>query len=211
MFRVLQNAPRNLSTLECIRERRYIPFHVNKFVKLRHVRSNKFKYDRKRATKPKTVTERLAVEEAKPVSCTPFRAVKLLNAFVLQPENSDEIFLEVKVGVDLTRQSVRGVCQLPYGVGSKIKLMVFCQDSQADELLSAGADYAGMRLYLDKIAQGWVGFDRCIATAEMMPQVLKLARILGPKGLMPNPKSGTLVTNLLEVYVYIYIYIYIYV
>jgi hypothetical protein len=77
-----------------------------------------------------------------------------------------------------------------------MKLLVFCSDFDAQEMLDAGADFAGMNDLLQRIGKGWTGFDRCIATPAVMPQVMKVAKVLGPKKLMPNPKSGTLVTDL---------------
>jgi hypothetical protein len=75
-------------------------------------------------------------------------------------------------------------------------LLVFCSDFDAAEMIEAGADFAGMNDLLQRIDKGWTGFDRCIATPAVMPQVMKVAKVLGPRKLMPNPKSGTLVTDL---------------
>ena len=70
------------------------------------------------------------------------------------------------------------------------------RDDEREEILEAGADFAGITEVTERIQKGWFGFDRCLATPDIMPQVLKVARILGPKKLLPNPKSGTVVTNL---------------
>jgi large subunit ribosomal protein L1 len=125
--------------------------------------------------------------------------MKLLNAFGPSAANAKSIpyiSLSLKLDVHVKRQSVRGVCQLPHGLRSNTKLLVFCSDFDAQEMLDAGADFAGMNELLQRIGKGWTGFDRCIATPAVMPQVMKVAKILGPKKLMPNPKSGTLVTDL---------------
>jgi large subunit ribosomal protein L1 len=106
------------------------------------------------------------------------------------------ISLSMLLDIDTKRQSVRGVCQLPHGLKSSSKILVFCSDFDAQEMLDAGADFAGMNELLQRIGKGWTGFDRCIATPAVMPQVMKVAKILGPRKLMPNPKSGTLVTDL---------------
>jgi ribosomal protein L1 len=125
--------------------------------------------------------------------------MKLLTAF--NPEsgsgkNIPYISLSLKLDVDIKRQSVRGVCQLPHGLRSNMKLLVFCSDFDAQEMIDVGADFAGMNELLQRIGKGWTGFDRCVATPAVMPQVMKVAKVLGPKKLMPNPKSGTLVTDL---------------
>merc|ERR1711879_518384 len=71
-----------------------------------------------------------------------------------------------------------------------------CPDDEIEEMLKAGADNAGITEPVRRIGQGWLGFDRCLATPGIMPQVMKIARVLGPKKMMPNPKSGTVVANL---------------
>ncbi len=102
----------------------------------------------------------------------------------------------IKLGVNPKHadQMVRGTVSLPHGTGKKVRVLVIAKDQQADEALDAGADYAGFEEYLEKIKSGWTDVDVVIATPSSMAEVGKLGRILGPKGLMPNPKSGT-VTN----------------
>ena len=134
---------------------------------------------------------------AAPVLNSPFQAVRLLHAFHTKSV-SEKISLALKLDVDLRRHSVRGVVTLPHGIKSDLKLLVFCNDSEVEEMLRAGADFAGISEPINKINKGWLGFDRCIATPALMAQVLKVAKILGPKKLMPNPKSGTVVENLKE-------------
>ncbi|PFH31156.1 L1P family of ribosomal protein [Besnoitia besnoiti] len=108
------------------------------------------------------------------------------------------VYLTLNVAADLKRESVRGVCTLQHGVGSNVRLAVFCPDDEAPAMLALGADYAGVDALLPRIAKGWVGFDKTLAVASVMPKLLKVARILGPRKLMPSPKSGTVVTNLSE-------------
>ena len=108
--------------------------------------------------------------------------------------NFDEtIEMHVRLGVDPKHadQQVRGVVVLPNGTGKKVRVLVFAKGDKADEAEKAGADYVGAEDLVSKIQGGWFDFDACIATPDMMGMVGRIARLLGPKGLMPNPKSGT--------------------
>jgi len=112
--------------------------------------------------------------------------------------NSNVKFVEsldcaIKLGVDPKHadQMVRGTVSLPHGTGKEVKVLVIAKDPLAKEALEAGADHAGFEEYLEKIKGGWADVDVIIATPESMAELGKLGRILGPKGLMPNPKSGT--------------------
>ncbi|MHB9010709.1 MAG: 50S ribosomal protein L1 [Ignavibacteriaceae bacterium] len=122
-------------------------------------------------------------------------AVKLLK------ENSKVKFVEtldcaIRLGVDPRHadQMIRGTVSLPNGTGKEVKVLVIAKGSKAQEALDAGADYAGFEDYLEKIKGGWADTDVIIAMPDTMSELGKLGRVLGPKGLMPNPKSGT-VTN----------------
>ncbi|KAF4660356.1 mitochondrial 54S ribosomal protein mrpl1 [Perkinsus chesapeaki] len=126
---------------------------------------------------------------------TPFQALRLLRAFN-NTDNISRITFDVDIRVDLTRQSVRGVVQLPYGLQTEIRVLALCPDYMASEMLEAGADYAGLSEPLNKIERGWLPFDKVIALPQVIPQVVKLAKILGPKRLMPNARNGTVVQNL---------------
>jgi large subunit ribosomal protein L1 len=101
--------------------------------------------------------------------------------------------IAVRLGVDPRHadQMVRGTVVLPHGVGKSVRVLVFAKGEKEKEALEAGADYAGAEEYLDKVQKGWMDFDKAIATPDMMTSVSKLGRILGPRGMMPNAKLGT--------------------
>lgn len=99
----------------------------------------------------------------------------------------------IRLGVDPRHadQMVRGTVSLPNGTGKEVRVLVIAKEPLAKEALDAGADYAGFEEYLEKIKGGWSDIDVIVATPDSMGELGKLGRILGPKGLMPNPKSGT--------------------
>ena len=101
--------------------------------------------------------------------------------------------LDVRLGVDPRKanQMVRGVCTLPHGTGKEVKVLVLCTPDKEDEAKAAGADYVGLDDYIEKIKGGWTDIDIIITMPSVMGKVGALGRILGPRGLMPNPKSGT--------------------
>jgi len=105
----------------------------------------------------------------------------------------ETVELHVRLGVDGRNadQQVRGVCVLPNGTGKSVKILVIAKGDKADDAVKAGADYVGAEDIVAKIQGGWLDFDVCITTPDMMGVVGRVARVLGPKGLMPNPKSGT--------------------
>ena len=109
-----------------------------------------------------------------------------------------EMAMNLNIDVRRADQTVRGMVQLPHGTGKKLRVAVFAKDEKAKEALAAGADYAGSDELTDMIQKGEINFDRCIATPDMMIVVGKLGKILGPKGLMPNPKLGTVTVNVAE-------------
>lgn len=106
---------------------------------------------------------------------------------------SESLDCAIRLGVDPRHadQMVRGTVSLPHGTGKKVTVLVIAKGSQADDALKAGAEYAGFEEYIEKIKGGWADIDVIIATPDTMGEVGKLGRVLGPKGLMPNPKSGT--------------------
>jgi large subunit ribosomal protein L1 len=106
--------------------------------------------------------------------------------------------LAVRLGVDPKKadQMVRGTVVLPHGTGRKVRVLAFAKGQKEKEALDAGADIAGGEDLIEKISKGWLEFDKAIATPDMMGLVSKLGKILGPRGLMPNPKVGTVTFDL---------------
>lgn len=105
--------------------------------------------------------------------------------------------LSIRLGVDPRKanQMVRGVVTLPHGTGKTIKVLVLCTPDKEDEAKAAGADFVGLDEYIQKIEQGWVDMDVVITMPSVMAKVGKLGKILGPRNLMPNPKTGTVTTD----------------
>ncbi|MBX3007500.1 MAG: 50S ribosomal protein L1 [Melioribacteraceae bacterium] len=103
----------------------------------------------------------------------------------------------IRLGVDPRHadQMIRGTVSLPHGTGKKVTVLVIAKGANAETALQAGAEYAGFEEYLEKIKGGWAEVDVIIATPDAMGELGKLGRVLGPKGLMPNPKSGTVTTD----------------
>jgi large subunit ribosomal protein L1 len=103
------------------------------------------------------------------------------------------IDLAVRLGVDpkKSNEMVRGVVSLPHGTGKEIKIAVICQANKEEEAKAAGADFVGYDDLIDKIKKGWLDFDVMITTPDCMAKIGPLGRVLGPRGLMPNPKTGT--------------------
>jgi large subunit ribosomal protein L1 len=110
----------------------------------------------------------------------------------------ESVEVAVRLGVDPRHadQMVRGSVVLPHGVGKNPRVLVFAKGEKEREALEAGADYVGADDFAQKISEGWLDFDRTAATPDMMGVVGKLGKILGPRGLMPNPKSGTVALDI---------------
>ncbi|MCL1891820.1 MAG: 50S ribosomal protein L1 [Alphaproteobacteria bacterium] len=125
-------------------------------------------------------------------------AVGLLRGFA-SSRFDESLEIAVKLGIDVTKadQNIRGMLSLPHGTGKKVRVAVITVD-KADEAKKAGADVIGADELIEKIAGGFMDFDRVIATPDMMPKMSKVARVLGPKGLMPNPKLGTVTNNIAD-------------
>ncbi|MEW5746981.1 MAG: 50S ribosomal protein L1 [Nitrospirota bacterium] len=119
-------------------------------------------------------------------------AIQLLkeNTFTKFDETVD---LAINLGVDAKKsdQMVRGTVVLPYGTGKPVRVLVFAKGEKEKEARDAGADYVGAEDMVEKIQQGWLEFDKAVATPDLMGLVGKLGKVLGPRGLMPNPKLGT--------------------
>ena len=106
-------------------------------------------------------------------------------------DESVDLAINLNVDPRHAEENIRISTSLPKGTGKKVVLLVLAQGDKVQEALDAGADHCGNKDYLDKIKAGWVDVDKIIATPDMMAELGKLGKILGPKGLMPNPKSGT--------------------
>ena len=126
------------------------------------------------------------------------KAYSLKDAVKIVKDNAtakfdETIDMAINLGVDpkYADQMVRGVCSLPHGNGKTVRVAVLAQGEKADEAKAAGADLVGAENLIDSILSGKIDFDRCIATPDMMGLAGRVARVLGPKGLMPNPKLGT--------------------
>src|SRR5699024_2464514 len=115
--------------------------------------------------------------------------------------NFDEsIDLDIRLGVDPRHadQMVRGSVSLPHGTGKEVRVLALVSEAKQEEAEEAGADYAGLDEYIEKIEEGWTDIDVIVATPDVMGQIGRLGRILGPRGLMPNPKSGTVTNEVAE-------------
>lgn len=110
-----------------------------------------------------------------------------------------EIAIRLGIKPQQADQMVRGGVVLPNGIGKKLRILVFAKGEKEKEALEAGADFVGAENMVEKITAGWMDFDRVVATPDMMGSVGKLGKILGPRGLMPNPKSGTVTFDLAKV------------
>jgi|SRR5690606_4745151 len=122
----------------------------------------------------------------------PREALELVKS--IAPAKFDEtVEVAFRLGIDTKRadQQVRGAVVLPHGTGKTKRVLVFAKGEKAKEAEQAGADFVGDDDLINKVSQGWLDFDVVVSTPDMMGQVGKLGRILGPKGLMPNPKTGT--------------------
>ncbi len=110
----------------------------------------------------------------------------------------ETVEIALRLGVDPRHadQQVRGTVVLPHGTGKTVKILAITSGANIEKALEAGADYAGAEEYIEKIQQGWFDFDIVIATPDMMPKLGRLGRVLGTKGLMPNPKSGTVTPDI---------------
>jgi large subunit ribosomal protein L1 len=140
------------------------------------------------AAKAKVDPEKFyAIEEAmspvKEVNCTKFDA---------------SVDLHVRLGVDPRKsdQAIRGTVTLPHGTGKTKRVLVLCTPDKEEEAKEAGADHVGLDEYIKKIQDGWTDIDVIVATPQVMAQVGKVGRILGPRGLMPNPKTGTVTQDI---------------
>lgn len=119
-------------------------------------------------------------------------AVELVKQITFAKFN-ESVDLALRLGVDPKRsdQMVRGTTVLPHGTGKSVRILVFAKGEKEQEARAAGADYVGSDEFIEKVKGGWMEFDQAIATPDLMGSVGKLGKVLGPRGLMPNPKTGT--------------------
>jgi len=135
---------------------------------------------------------RKVVELIEPREYSLSEAVELLKK-TASAKFDETVEVSVRLGVDPRHadQGVRGTVALPCGRGKSVRVLVFAKGEKAEEAEQAGADYVGYEEYIEKIQKGWLDFDVVVATPDAMKDIGKLGRVLGPRGLMPNPKSGT--------------------
>jgi large subunit ribosomal protein L1 len=136
----------------------------------------------------KSAQEGIDVEKAYPIA----EAIKMVKARA-KAKYDETIEIAINLGVDPRHadQMVRGVVNLPNGTGRTLRVGVFARGAKAEEAKAAGADVVGAEDLVEKVQGGTIDFDRCIATPDMMPLVGRLGKVLGPRGMMPNPKIGT--------------------
>jgi large subunit ribosomal protein L1 len=136
--------------------------------------------------------QKLAKEGPAPLK----RAIALLKQ-VKRAKFDETVEIHMSLGIDATQsdQMIRGSVALPHGVGKSVRVVVFCQGENVAKAKAAGADFAGGDDLVDKIQkEGWLDFDVALATQDMMGKVSRLGKVLGPRGLMPTPKAGTVIT-----------------
>jgi large subunit ribosomal protein L1 len=151
----------------------------------------------KRGKRYKALRELVEAEEG-PIDVV--RAVEVLKK-TTTAKFDESVDIDVRLGVDPRHadQMVRGTVALPHGTGKDVRVLVLASEGKQSEAVEAGADYVGLEDYVEKIQkQGWLDFDVMIATPDVMAQVGKIGRILGPRGLMPNPKTGTVTMNVAD-------------
>src|SRR5574344_1975446 len=140
-----------------------------------------------------TKNQRLALEKIEAGKTYSLKEASALVKEVTNTKFDASVDIDVRLGVDPRKanQMVRGVVTLPHGTGKTVRVLVLCTPEKEEEAKAAGADYVGFEDYIDKIKKGWTEVDVIITMPSVMPKIGALGKILGPRGLMPNPKTGT--------------------
>ena len=125
-------------------------------------------------------------------------AIEILKKSEVKFDQTVEVHFNLGVDPKHSDQVVRGTVVLPHGTGRQVRVLVFCKDNNIEVAKNAGADYAGGADLVQKIQEGWLDFDAVVATPDMMPVISKVARVLGPRGMMPSPKAGTVTVNVAQ-------------
>ena len=141
---------------------------------------------------------RAALEKVDPQQQYPLDEAMALVKEVNTTKFNASVDLHIRLGIDPRKadQALRGTVTLPHGTGKTKRVLVFCTDDKVQEALDAGADFAGLDEYIAKIGEGWFDFDVAVAQPQVMAKVGRIGRALGPRGLMPNPKTGTVTPNI---------------
>ncbi len=139
-----------------------------------------------------------ALEKIEPGKIYPLTEAAKLVKEINQTKFDASVDLDVRLGVDPRKanQMVRGIVTLPHGTGKETRVLVLCTPEKEEEAKEAGADYVGLDEYIEKIENGWTDIDVIITMPPVMAKIGKLGRVLGPRGLMPNPKSGTVTMDI---------------
>jgi large subunit ribosomal protein L1 len=125
-------------------------------------------------------------------------AIEILKKSEVKFDQTVEVHFNLGVDPKHSDQVVRGTVVLPHGTGRQVRVLVFCKDNNIEVAKNAGADFAGGADLVQKIQEGWLEFDSVVATPDMMPVISKVARVLGPRGMMPSPKAGTVTVNVAQ-------------
>ncbi|HKP96306.1 MAG TPA: 50S ribosomal protein L1 [Fibrobacteria bacterium] len=150
----------------------------------------------KKSKNYRSLAEKIDRQKEYPIS----EAVTILKGGIKTKfDSSLEVHMNLGVDPKYSEQVVRGNVVLPHGTGKKVRVLVFCKGELEKAATAAGADYVGAEELVTKIQGGWMDFDQVIATPDMMPLVGRIARVLGPRGLMPSPKAGTVTMNVGQV------------
>ncbi|MGB2629970.1 MAG: 50S ribosomal protein L1 [Candidatus Omnitrophota bacterium] len=106
--------------------------------------------------------------------------------------------VSIKLNIEQSTTPIRGTVSMPHGTGKKVRVAVFCKGEYENQAKEAGAEYVGSAELIKKVSDGWCDFDVAVATPDMMKELARLGKVLGPRGLMPNPKSGTVTTDIVK-------------